>query len=214
MELILNSGGLRYAVRNLTSPCYPVVTLSCPTEEFIFQHRGTGFGTDPDLYRCLSMLNSYTIMIDDHCDGRKVVAASVLIDHRNTTQHTLLSLPPKAGSSECLRLAALIYSFLVTFPLPYVAAPFQKLVTQLRTALDDWNNGDEMLLWVLAIGGIGAVGLSERAWYVGCFRRAVIDMEIRSWPEAKILIKRGLWYEPTNDRDAYDIWIESQGIGN
>lgn len=86
------------------------MTLSCPSEEFRFQHRDFGFGTDPDLDKVLSMLKSYTMMIEDFCEGRNVVTASVLIDHRNMTQHALLSLPPRVGSSECYRLAALIYS--------------------------------------------------------------------------------------------------------
>jgi len=186
------------------------VTLSCPTHDFIFQHREAGFGTDPDIYRVLSMLNSYTIMIDDFCEGRRVVTASVLIDHRNMAQHALLSLVPRIGHSECYRIAALIYSFLVTFPLPYIAAPFQKLVTKLKMALATWDLGDEMLLWVLAMGGIGAVGLDERQWFASRFRRAVMRLKVGSWDEAKKFINRGLWYEAANERDGYDFWLESQ----
>lgn len=149
-------------------------------------------------------------MINDFCQGRKVVAASVLIDHRNMTQHALLSLFPRTGNSECYRLAALIYSFLVTFPLPYVAAPFQQLVTQLETALGEWEAGDEMLLWILVVGGIGAIGLGERGWFASYFRRVIMRMGIVSWDEAKRFIKRGLWYEATNERDGCDFWHESQ----
>jgi hypothetical protein len=192
-------------------PRYPVVTLSCPSKDFIFQHQAPGFGTDPDLYMVLSMLNSYTIMIDDFCEGRKVVTASVLIDHRNTMQHALLSLPPRVGSSECYRLAALIYSLLVTFPMPYIAAPFQHLVTQLKIALDGWDGSDQMLIWVLTMGGIGAMGLSEREWFVNQFREAVTRMGVTTWNEAKESIKRGLWFEATNDRDGNDFWLESHG---
>lgn len=159
----------------------------------------------------LSMLNSYTIMIDDFCEGRKVVTASVLIDHRNTMQHALLSLPPRVGSSECYRLAALIYSLLVTFPMPYIAAPFQRLVTQLKIALDGWDGSDQMLIWVLTMGGIGAMGLSEREWFVNQFREAVTRMGVTTWNEAKEFIKRGLWFEATNDRDGNDFWLESHG---
>ena len=213
IELIRGSGGIRFAVQHLTVPLFSFVPLSCPPKDFIFRYRGVGFGTDPDLYNIMSMLNSYTMMIDDFSEGRNVVAASVLIDHRNTTQHALLSLPPKTGSSECYRLAALIYNLLVIFPLPYVAAPFQRLVTQLKLALDEWDNDDGgMLLWVLAMGGIGAIGLGERDWFLLRFKEAAARTETRSWREARQIIKRGLWYEATNDGDGNDLWLDSQSI--
>lgn len=194
-------------------PRYPPVTLSCPTEVFEFQYHesrlGFGFHTVEDLYKVMSMLKSYTIMISDHCTSRKVMSASVLIDHRNTTQHALLSLPPRAGNSECLRLAALIYSLLVTFPLPYTLTTFQCLVKGLRMALVEWDGDDQVLIWVLAMGGIGAVGLDERQWFVEEFREVTIRAGVRSWDEAREIIKEGLWFEATNGKDGFELWLES-----
>jgi hypothetical protein len=160
------------------------------------------------------MLKRYTMMIDDLCEGRKIVAASELIDHRNTTQHALLSLPPRTGNSECYRLAALIYSLLVTYPLPYIAAPFKALVSQLKVELASWDDSDDMLIWVLTMGAIGAIGLKEREWFVETFRKATTTMRMRSWGEAREVIKKGLWYEPTNNGDGNDLWIESRTISN
>ncbi|RFU31482.1 hypothetical protein B7463_g4882, partial [Scytalidium lignicola] len=212
LAALISFAGLLIGTRDLTAPRYPVVTLSCPPKEFIFQHQGAGFSIDQDLYIVLSMLNSYTMMIDDFSEGRKDLTATVLIDHRNTTQHALLSLPPMVGSSECYRLAALIYSLLVIFPLPYIASPFQCLVTQLKIALTGWDGSDQMLIWVLTMGGIGAMGLGERGWFVNKFRRAVARMGVRSWNEAREVIKMGLWFEATNDRDGIDFWLESQNV--
>ncbi|KAK9351267.1 hypothetical protein V1523DRAFT_417313 [Lipomyces doorenjongii] len=210
LAALISLGGLLVGTRDCTAPRFPVVTLSCPTREFIYQGQGMGFCTDQDLYMVLSMLNSYTIMIDDFCEGRKVVTASVLIDHRNTTQHALLSLPPRVGVSECCRLAALIYSLLVTFPLPYSAAPFKCLVTRLKIALTEWDGDDQMLVWVLTMGGIGATGLGERGWFVKSLQGAVTRIGVRSWIEARDIIKRGLWYESTNDGDGQGLWLESR----
>jgi hypothetical protein len=187
-----------------------VVTLSCPTRDFIFQGHGIGFSTDQDLYMVLSMLKSYTIMIDDFCEGRNILTASVLIDHRNTTQHALLSLSPRVGRFECYRLAALIYSLLVTFPLPYCVAPFKYLVTRLKTALTEWDGDSHMLLWVLAMGGIGATGLDEREWFIRNLQDAVMRIGVRSWIEARDVIKMGLWHEATNDGDGQVLWFESR----
>jgi hypothetical protein len=190
------------------------VALSDPTREFILDDQGTCFDIDNDISIVLSMLQSYTTTIDDFCEGRKVVTASVLLDHRNTTQHALLSLPPRAGRSECYRLAALIYSLLVTFPLPYSVAPFKCLVTQLKIALAEWDGDDDnMLLWVLAMGGIGATGLGKRVWFVREFQDVSIRIGVGSWTEARDIIKRGLWHEATNDGDGQDLWLESIIVG-
>jgi hypothetical protein len=166
----------------------------------------------------LSMLNSYTIKIDDFCEGRKIVTASELIDHRNTTQHALLSLPPRIGKAECYRLAATIYSLLVTYPLPYIVAPFGRLVGLLKAELvagwDDEDGDNNMLVWVLAMGAIGAIGLEEREWFVRRFGEVTQRMGIDSWVEARKVLKRGLWFDATNDGDGRDSWIDSQALVN
>lgn len=154
------------------------------------------------------------MMIDDLCQGRKIVVASELIVHRNTTQHALLSLPPRTGTAECCRLAALIYSLLVTYPLPYIAAPFKLLVKQLKIEVAAWDGSDDMLIWVLTMGAIGALGLKEREWFVENFLKATTTMGMRSWSEAREVIKRGLWYEPTNEADGKDLWIESRTVSD
>lgn len=171
-----------------------------------------GFGTDQDLYMVISMLRDYTMMIDDHCEGRQILTTSALIDHRNMTQHALLSLPPRSGTSECYRLAALIYSLLVTFPLPYCVAPFKYLVMQLMKALTDWEGDDHMLLWVLTMGGIGATGLDERPWFISNLEATAAKIGIRTWVEARHIMTRGLWHEATNDGDGRDLWLDS-GMG-
>lgn len=154
-------------------------------------------------------------MIDDFCQGRYSVPSSVLIDHRNTAQHALLSLMPGAGSYECYRLSALIYSLLVTFPMPYIVAPFQQLVTKLQLALDGWTESDEMLAWVLTIGGVGAIGLREREWFVKEFNTVALKMGLKSWYQSReIILKTGLWLAATNDGDGREFWNESQRVGS
>lgn len=158
------------------------------------------------------MLKSYTIMIGHHCQGHKAIPASVLIDHRNATQHALLSLPPRRGASECCRLAALIYSLLVTFPLPYTAGTFRRLAKQLQAALVEWDGGEKLLIWVLAIGGIGSVGLQERQWFVDRFQEVTMRTGIPSWNQAREIIQQGLWFEATNGRDGVELWLESHDV--
>jgi Fungal specific transcription factor domain len=208
---MLPRGGLLVATRNCAAPRFPAITLSSYSETEFSSSQDIGFETDPDLYNVFSKLNNYTTMIDNFCEGRQIVAASVLIDHRNMTQHALLSLPPRTGRSECYRLAAMIYSLLVTFPLPYMVAPFAYLITQLKLTLSEWDGDDDhMLLWVLTMGGIGATGLGERMWFMQKLQDVAARIGIRSWFELRDAIKRGLWHETTNDRDGQGLWLESR----
>lgn len=207
--------GIQTATRKLAVPHFPLVTLSSPLGEFRFKYRSFGFGHDPVLYGVLSMLSSYTIMIDDFCNGRRNVPMSVLIDHRNAAQHALLSVPPREGKYECCRLSALIYSLLVTFPLPYLVAPFQQLVAKLKLALTGWDESDDLIIWVLTVGGIGAIGLREREWFVKQFQAATQKMGLNSWYQCRVLVaKTGLWLGATNDGDGRELWNESQNIEN
>lgn len=192
-----------------------MVTISASSADFKFQHQnpGVGISTEEDLYIAMSMLKSYTIMIDDHCTHQRTVLASVLIDHRNTTQHTLLALPPRTGAPECLRLASLIYSLLVTFPLPYIMGTFQRLVTGLRLALGQWDGDDNALIWALMMGGIGAIGIDEeRQWFVERLQELISKAQLRSWDELRTILKNVLWYEDTNGKDGLELWLQSQHI--
>ena len=158
----------------------------------------------------MSMLKGYTMIIDDHCECRKVFTPFQLIDQRNATQHALLSLVPRAGSSECCRIAMLIYSLIVTFPLSFNVSPIQQLVKLLHTALGTWNGDDQNLLWILAMGGIGAIESGDRMWFVKIFRGLTIKMGITSWSEAKNVLRQSLWHDATNEQDGLDLWQESR----
>ncbi len=67
-----------------------------------------------------------------------------------------------------------------------------------------------LLVWVLVMGGIGTVGFDQRKWFLERFRQVTTRLGIKSWDEARSFIKRGLWFEATNERDGIDLWLESQ----
>ncbi|KAK9258288.1 hypothetical protein V1519DRAFT_463808 [Lipomyces tetrasporus] len=187
LAALISIAGLLVGTRECTAPRFPVVPLSCLSREFIFHGQGMGFGTDQDLYMVLSMLDSYTIMIDDFCEGRKI-----------------------EYDAACFAFTPAEGGLLVTFPLPYSVAPFKYLVTQLRIALTEWDGDDHMLVWVLTMGGIGATGLGKRVWFMKKLQDAAMRIGVRSWIELRDIIKRGLWHEATNDRDGQDLWLESR----
>jgi hypothetical protein len=62
-------------------------------------NHGEGFDPIRTMRNCyqllavLDMMCDYAIVVDDFSEGRVFTTASVLIDHRNLTQHRLMSLP-------------------------------------------------------------------------------------------------------------------------
>ena len=110
-----------------------------------------------------------------------------LILRRNWIHHRLLSLPrltrhggatgaptPMEAIANITRIAALIYSDMVIFPLPYVTQVKPRSAAELRRALNfqavvnTWYQPDssEFLTWVLVMGAIAATETKHRPWFV------------------------------------------------
>ena len=111
----------------------------------------------------------YTLTLVDYCDGMlKPRSLSVLADRRNYVQHSLMSLPADSESKgmvqaadpfyELTRLAAIIYSLLVIFPLPPRTASFVELALHVKSQISNskigeaWARASELLLWVIVMG--------------------------------------------------------------
>jgi hypothetical protein len=94
---------------------------------------------DLDIRECVPTIVRNSVYVRLHYrDGRlNPQSLSVLADRRNYVQHSLMSLPADSESKgmvqaadpfyELTRLAAIIYSLLVTFPLPPRTASFAEL---------------------------------------------------------------------------------------
>ena len=102
-------------------------------------------GLQKDLHETLESISEITVALDHYQrGGRYAPSLSDIIAARTITQHRLLSLaPPSSGipqPDECIynatRVAALIYSDMVLFPLPPQTGVKQKLTDMLRPALD------------------------------------------------------------------------------
>jgi hypothetical protein len=169
----------------------------------------------------------YTIIVDDYAQGRLMhISMTTLIDLRNGTQHALISLPaayshlpdPRIDEPlyEACRLAAIIYSILVVFPLPASKAPFPELIIQLKEELSNpnsnikntWERSPELLLWILFMGGIAAIGLPERTWYVRAISGLAVSMKLSSNARLREILQSFLWLGSTSDGDGCDLWTE------
>jgi len=190
----------------------------------------------------LRWMIQYTFAVDDHVEGRpEAQSLRRLMDQRNFVQHNLMLLVPTPPATtdttemqrelrqqhdhdhdhehehpmhRLARLGTLIYSLLVVFPLPAVAAPFQQLSQEVRLQLSQptvearWNEGawPDLILWVSVLGAVASIGTPDRPWYLGTLDRLTRRLKLNSWPSMKERLRLFLWFEYTNDSDGLKLW--------
>lgn len=159
----------------------------------------------PDFITILQDMHNYNHVIDLYTQGLLPgLELAVIADRRNWIQYNLVSLASACEfpeqfflahrTYEPCRLASLIYSMLVIFPLPAANRPFKRLASMMKTALleststsmssfasfdggadadvlsiagtvDCWRDARDMLAWCLVLGGMAAKGTSDREWF-------------------------------------------------
>jgi hypothetical protein len=66
----------------------------------------------------------------------------------------------------------------------------------------------ELLLWVLIMGGIAALGTTDRWWYVQQLHWLAAMLEIRTWEHLKPTLVSILWLEAPCDFEGLILWEE------
>lgn len=178
------------------------------------------------LYPVLRRLCDYTLAVHNYVEGTLgAYGLDVMADARNFVQYSLMSLAPDAETSgvehtdlffELCRLAAMIYSLLVVFPLPVTTAPFAMLGRQIKEQMSKstvharWSEAPQLMLWITFMGAIASIGSSERFWYISLLDRLIGRLKVGSWLEMKKLLEDFLWFGSTSDIDGLDLWKEIQ----
>lgn len=187
------------------------------------------FGITNQSLSAIQTIVDFTAIIDCHCRGVKLIKdPTQFIDKRNAVQHQLISLPSGEeltegliGSPhiyECVRLAMMIYSAAVTFPLPPITGIFHRLAYLLRNVLEKsraephWRSSSRPLLWILVMGGIAAFGTIERSWYVRSLAAVLSAMKLSAWKQVSDEMGHYLWLESACDSAGRLLWIEVQTV--
>lgn len=187
-----------------------------------------GDGITETVANLFEAMADLTIEIDLHHRGVKPISDMALfMDRRNAVQHRLMSLPigdeldPEAVSSshmyESIRLAAIIYSAGVTFPLPPYQGIFRRLSSRLKNVLEDskfdqcWQLSPKLLLWLLVLGGIAALESEERSWYVGTLAVVSRSLNISEWDDVAEEMAHYLWLESACDAGGRLLWAAVAG---
>jgi hypothetical protein len=184
-------------------------------------------GFTAQLAEVFQAMKAYITIVERYQQGCMVEPDMCqLSDQRNLIQYHLLSLSSarEFGQNfsqncpvyEICRLAGLIFSIGVIFPLPAQTAPFQTLVRLLQVELQRLNlestwctpDGRRVLIWALTLGSIAAAGFPEKTCFVAALGKLVVHYGLSRWRDLKQVLESILWLDTACDSAAQQLWDE------
>jgi len=204
------------------------ITPSELRDEFIFSSL-FDMGLTEDLAMVLAAMQRYEQKVQLFIDGALPdLNLARMCDERNLIQHTLSSQPkyvdlPVSSQLrsiyEPVRVAMLMYSLTVIFPLPPQTAPIFSGVELLKEALQDskmrpnWSSTPQtkrLLVWILFIGAAASRDMpEERSWFVTALRKLTLPNGINDFEKLKQdVLSRILWLDRSCDVAGKLLWAE------
>jgi hypothetical protein len=185
-------------------------------------------GFPAQMIEIIRTMKAYVAVLSGYQEGSIMEPDTCRISNmRNYVQHQLLSLPPagKMGVEfrkshpvyEMCRLAGLIFSIGVIFPLPNQTAPFRKLVSLLQAEIEYLNVMESIqasitgvVIWALTLGSIAAASRSsEKTWFTAVLGRLLTtSSEISTWRDFKQVLQRMVWLDRACDSAGQKLWDE------
>lgn len=129
--------------------------------------------------------------------------------YRNTIQYRLLSIrkSPSQFAREACRLAVLIFAYGVIYPLKNMR-PLLRFADSLRLLLEGSGKLDnDFRLWSLMMGAMATYGTDVMNWYVREIKELAGEMSLKTWPELKGTLEKFLWFAPSCNEGALEIWV-------
>lgn len=136
-------------------------------------------------------------------------------------QHRLCSVipPPKDkpghSAENAIRIALLIYSDTLFFPIPSVRRSRERMASEIQESLSEltatnpsriFSSG--ILAWAFVLGGIVSECHTQRDWFVG-YLRTNLDLGERRWDTYKARIRLFPWSDTFLDQSAARLWNEA-----
>lgn len=200
----------------------------CDIQHNLGQYYRIGF--TQELAATFYAMKIYTSMLDSYQRGTlKDLDLSLIADQRNIIQHHILSLPAAAdtkavfvtklsGVYEVCRIAALIFSMGVIFPLQILCTAYNPLVKQLKQKLFDLKDKMDiyqpevldLVIWVTALGAIAADNTPERNWFVHELKHLTEPLLLYSWNNLEERLKEILWLRNACNDAGCRLWREVQ----
>ncbi|KAN0116806.1 hypothetical protein V8E51_002783 [Hyaloscypha variabilis] len=178
------------------------------------------------LLQNLELVGAYTTALDYYHRGKSGgLSLAVITRTKWALQQQLLLLSPaqelnktplsKLSFYECCRLTLHIFGLAVVFiDTSDAYSHLQTLVTRLKAWLERLyiygygTDSAHLLLWMLALGGIAALGKPERPWFAS--RLAIVLHRLNiTWDNALEILERFLWLENACGSEGRELWSEA-----
>jgi hypothetical protein len=186
--------------------------------------RLSNYGITDTMLQVLDSMGHITTAIDYFVQGMPgSLTLGGIIRTRVAVQKHVMLLPTakelnitaSSGPSiyECCRLAAIIFSVGVIFPIPNTYDVLQTLVQRLKAAIEVSGiesysaECSEVFLWILVLGGIAALEKPERPWFVSQLALLVKGLKI-DWVGAQHILETFLWLDIACSASGRHLWIE------
>lgn len=127
---------------------------------------------------------------------------------RNLIQHRILSIDRDVSniSRELCRLAVLLFSSVVVYPLQNLA-PMQQYLEELTRILQNPNDIDaDFKLWLLFLGAMATADqMTWQLWYISELRY-LVPRYGRDWLTVRGVLKSFLWLDTACGEGALEVW--------
>lgn len=177
----------------------------------------------PGFLEVLEMMCEVTTALDQY--SRNATGAPDIADllkARNTVQHALLSAASRGSGSDSrrtiyeklCRLAALIFSDMVIFPIPPAQGLKSRLAKMLQSTLERVDQEpatsihSRLLVWITMMGAIASASTAYHCWYLQRLHSQLLQLKLTSWRDLRELCAKHLWWSPVCDvpgRSIFDI---------
>ncbi|KAK7995163.1 hypothetical protein PG990_013936 [Apiospora arundinis] len=159
-----------------------------------------------DLRRCCHLIEAHHA-----CKRSELPSSLALFGHcRDVVQHRLLGLPHSCGDVEIARLAGLVFTYGVTYPLPrpnILCSSSALLLQALAETVYLPGQSDEFLLWAAMVGALGMGGSEgETNGFIPCLRDIRDRLGITEWEDGKIICNKFVWLGQGCDEGAALVW--------
>lgn len=117
---------------------------------------------------------------------------------------------------EAVRLTSMLYSIMITFPIPRSRSLRELLVREIMDALLVGSFLDEpgspclrVALWCITIAGISAFETSYEIWYLEAIPKLASCLEIWTWTQAEESLQQFVWLKCSCSQAGEEFWHRS-----
>ena len=143
-----------------------------------------------------------------HLLSLQPITASLLLNPESSSSQT------SARISECARLAMCLHVFTAWRGLPpdgtlAINHLMHQLIASLRALLSTSGYAtNTIMMWISAVGGVSALDMPERAWFVSHLAEMTEDMGIESWSDMRSCVSKCIWNERLLGKAHKELWDE------